>query len=79
MKFGKTKVEINVEGCYGCGIRWSHAWGVAKAIKVKVAKTEYDVELPICGDCMAAKQGGQLELSGVQVREEEPLTTGERV
>jgi hypothetical protein len=77
-KFGKTRVSIHVEGCYDCGTQWSFDWAVAKVVQIDIGGRKREIELHICGDCIARRKGTQLEL-GEQTRVEEPLTTGELV
>ena len=51
MNFGKTKVHVTTEGCFGCGTRWSSGWRVFAALPIQVAGKEYDAPLHICADC----------------------------
>ena len=61
--FGKAKVKVEVEGCVGCGTRWSWRWGYEREVAVQVGEQREVIALPKCGDCLA--KGEQLRLESL--------------
>lgn len=60
---GKSKVRVEVEGCSGCGTRWSWRWGYEREVAVRVGKQCKTLAVPKCGDCLA--KGEQLRLESM--------------
>lgn len=63
MRFGKAKVTVKAAGCVDCGTEYSHDWEVARIIPVTIGKHVGEITIHRCGDCMAKRDVGQLELT----------------
>ncbi len=51
VRFGKTKISIDVKGCFKCGTLWSSGWHEYKQIPVQFGDTKSSIIIHICADC----------------------------
>lgn len=54
---GKTKINIEVEGCVYCGTRWSDSWRVVRLLTVVINGREKLLSIQCCGDCFRSRPG----------------------
>lgn len=66
IKIGHSKISVVVEGCIGCGDRWSSGWYTAREIPVVIGDAQRIITIHRCQRCqdMLQAKERQLELIG---------------
>ena len=61
-QIGKSTIQITVDGCIKCGIKWASGWRVAKSITMIVEKRVQELDLHICEDCFLKQKAESPQL-----------------
>jgi hypothetical protein len=60
---GKTKVNIETEGCFYCGTSYAEGWTVVKVVEVRILGTVIPLQISACARCIKSHHPQNLLLT----------------